>query len=131
MIRDPEGRRAGETSDYFASTHDVGPTLLSAADIRVPGTIDGEDLTPLLADEDVPGRPVFTASYADQVLAGDDDWFLIADNEGKSKRLYRRKDEADDVAADNGEVVDRLWQAILDEAGGPLPRLGPKGVIGL
>ena len=131
VIRDPRGRRAGETSDYFASTHDVGPTLLSAADIRVPGAMDGEDLTPLFAGEEVPGRPVFTAAYADQVLAGDEDWFLIADNQGNSKRLYQRDDESDDVAADNGEVVDRLWQTILAEAGGPLPRLGPKGVIGL
>ena len=131
MIRDPAGRRAGDTSEYFASTHDVGPTLLSAADVRVPGAMDGEDLTPLLAGEEVPERPVFTASYADQVLAGDDDWFLIADNQGKNKRLYRRDDEATDIADDNAGEVDRLWQTILEQAGGPLPRLGPMGVIGL
>ena len=34
MIRHPEGRRAGGRSDYFASTHDVAPTVLSAAGLR-------------------------------------------------------------------------------------------------
>ena len=29
MIRHPEGKRAGETSDYFVSTHDVAPSILS------------------------------------------------------------------------------------------------------
>ncbi|MFL6031564.1 MAG: sulfatase-like hydrolase/transferase, partial [Rubrobacteraceae bacterium] len=28
MIRHPEGTRGGETSDYYASTHDVAPTIL-------------------------------------------------------------------------------------------------------
>lgn len=103
MIRDPAGRRAGETSGYFASTH----------------------------GEDVPERPVFTASYANQVLAGDEDWFLIADNQGKSKRLFRRDDESNDVAGDNEDVVDRLWRTLISATGGPLPRLGAEGAIGL
>lgn len=131
MIRDPEGRRAGERSPYFASTHDVAPTLLTAAGIGVPGAMDGEDLTPLFDRAPIPERPVFTAAYADQVLAGDGRWFLIADNLGERKRLYRGLDDSEDVSASHRDVVDRLWGAIIEAAGGPLPRFGPDGVIGL
>ena len=130
MIRDPRDRGAGQTSDYFASTHDVGPTLLSAAGVRVPGGIDGEDSHRFSSARAVPDHPTVTASYGDQVLAGDDDWFLIADNRGERKRIYRREDESDEVSADNGEVVDRLWDTIVDHAGGPPSRFRPKGVVG-
>ena len=36
MIRHPSGKGAGQTSDYFASTHDVAPTVLGALGIEVP-----------------------------------------------------------------------------------------------
>ena len=40
-----------------------------------------------------------------------------------------REEEQEDVAADNEDAVDRLWDGILDDAGGTLPKLGPKGVV--
>ena len=40
MIRHPEGKLAGETSDYFASTHDVSRTLLSFMGVRAPGMME-------------------------------------------------------------------------------------------
>lgn len=129
MIRDPGGRKAGDTSDFFASTHDIASTLLAYMDVATPGAMDGEDLSVLFAGGEPPERPYFTASYADHVLAGNDDWFLISDNQGENKRLYEREREEADLAADNGDVVDRLWGGILDDAGGTLPRLGPKGVL--
>jgi arylsulfatase A-like enzyme len=36
VVRHPEGKRAGETSDYFASTHDVAPTILGHLGIQPP-----------------------------------------------------------------------------------------------
>src|SRR5829696_6939304 len=47
MIRHPEGKRAGESSDYFASTHDIARTLLSFMGVRAPGMMNGEDLSVL------------------------------------------------------------------------------------
>ena len=58
MIRHPEGKRAGETSDYFASTHDVAPTILSFQGLTVPGRMDGEDLTVMFDGADPPERAV-------------------------------------------------------------------------
>jgi arylsulfatase A-like enzyme len=132
MIRHPEGRRAGETSDYFASTHDVAPTILSFQGLTVPGRMEGEDLTVMFDGADPPERDYWTTAYADQVAAGDGRWLLIADNQGKERRLYDTEadpDEEDDVAGDNPDVVNRLWQSILNDAGGTMPVFGKTGVI--
>ena len=70
------------------------------------------------------------------MLAGDRDWFLLADSEGRLKRLYdksRDPKELHDVAAEHPEIVDALWRVLEDEAGGTLPQFsasGGRGVIG-
>ena len=132
IIRHPEGKRAGETSDYFASTHDVAPTLLSFQGITVPGRMDGEDLTVMFDGADPPERPYWTTCYADHVAAGDGRYLLIADNQGKERRLFDTEEDPDeetDVAADNPDVVARLWRGVLNDAGGTMPVFGKTGVI--
>ena len=132
MIRHPEGKRAGETSDYFVSTHDVAPTILSFQGVTVPGRMDGEDLTVMFDGADPPERSYWTTAYADQVAAGDGRWLLIADNQGVEKRLFDTEndpDEEKDVAGDHGDVVDRLWANIVDDAGGTMPVFGKTGVV--
>jgi len=130
MIRHPEGKMAGQTSDYFASTHDVSPTLLSFMGVRRPGLMDGEDLSVLFDGGRPPDRPWFTSCYDNYVLAGDRDWFFISDSEGRRKRLYDKNAdprEVSNVAADHPQIVDRLWKVLADEAGGTLPQFGPSG----
>jgi arylsulfatase A-like enzyme len=132
MIRHPEGKRAGETSDYFASTHDVAPTILSFQGLTVPGRMDGEDLTVMFDGGDPPEREHWTTAYADHVAAGDGRYLLIADNQGKERHLFDTQedpDEENDVAGDNPDVVARLWQKVLDDAGGTMPVFGKTGVI--
>jgi arylsulfatase A-like enzyme len=132
IIRHPEGKRAGETSDYFASTHDVAPTILSFQGLTVPGRMDGEDLTVMFDGADPPERDYWTTAYADHVAAGDGRWLLIADNQGKERRLFDTEadpDEEDDVASDNPDVSDRLWNGILADAGGTMPVFGKTGVV--
>ncbi|MEJ7750859.1 MAG: sulfatase [Thermoleophilaceae bacterium] len=133
MIRDPEKRLAGTTSDYFASTHDVAKTVLSSFGVRAAGMMDGEDLTVLFDGKEPPGRPYFTAIYADYVIAGDGRYVLISNIVGKSRRLYDTLEdpgELNDIAADNQQIVDTLWQALNDEAGGTLPLFGQDFVLG-
>jgi arylsulfatase A-like enzyme len=132
IIRHPERKRAGETSDYFASTHDVAPTILSFQGLTVPGTMDGEDLTVMFDGADPPERAYWTTAYADHVAAGDGRWLLIADNQGKEKRLFDTEDDPDeenDVAGDNPDVVNRLWGNIVADAGGTMPVFGKTGVV--
>ena len=132
MVRHPEGRRGGETSDYFASTHDVAPTMLSFQGITVPGRMDGDDLTVMFDGDDPPERTYWTTCYADHVAAGDGRFMLIADNQGEERRLFDTEEdpaEETDVAAENPEIVARLWQNILDDAGGTMPVFGETGVV--
>ena len=132
IIRHPEGKRAGETSDYFVSTHDVAPTILSFQGLTVPGRMEGEDLTVMFDGGDPPERDHWTTAYADQVAASDGRYLLIADNQGKEKRLFDTEedpDEENDVAGDNPDVVARLWQNVLDDAGGTMPVFGKTGVV--
>src|SRR3712207_4101254 len=48
FIRHPEGEGAGETSDHFASTHDVAPTILGFLGIEAEQPMDGQNLSVLL-----------------------------------------------------------------------------------
>jgi len=130
MIRHPEGKRAGDTSDFFASTYDLPRTALGFMGVRAPGMMAGEDLSVFFDGKEPPPRPHFTSCYDDYVLAGDLDWFLLSDSEGQRKRLYdKRADplELTDVADQHPEIVDRLWRVLEDEAGGTLPQFAPSG----
>jgi arylsulfatase A-like enzyme len=47
MMRHPQGKGAGKRSDYFASTHDVAPTILSMLGMEKPQPMEGSDLSPI------------------------------------------------------------------------------------
>lgn len=133
VIRDPQGRRAGDTEDYFASTHDVARTILSMMGIRAPGLMDGEDLSVLLDGGSPPAREIWTACYQDTWMAGDGRWLLIAPEAGRYRHLYdTQADPAEevDVAEQHPAQLDRLWHALEDAAGGTLPVFGRGMVIG-
>ncbi len=125
MIRHPEGKAARQSSDYYASTHDIGPTVLSVLGVDRLKTMDGVDLSPLL-DGGRPGkkRGYRTASYNTYVSAGDDRWLLISGTRREELRLYdRRADpgELRNLARQNPTQVRRLWNLLLRDA-------GPKGL---
>ncbi len=134
MIRDPERRLAGQTSGYFASTHDVARTILSYFGVRAPGAMNGEDLTVLFDGRDPTPRSHYTACYQETWICGNRDWLLISDTNGDRRELYdlRVDPGADtDVAAGNGAVVEELWAVLVDEAGGTLPQFEENlGVVG-
>jgi arylsulfatase A-like enzyme len=122
LIRHPQGKGKGAASSYYASTHDVGPTVLSVLGQGVPQHMNGVDLSPLL-DGKPPAikRTYRTASYNDHVCASDGRWLLISDNRGREKRLYTLRRERANVAARNPSPVRRLWGLIEKDA-------GPKGL---
>ena len=62
VIVHPEGKAAGSTSAWFASTHDVAPTLLSLAGVDPAGE-EGQDLSLLFDGEELPQRPFAYGGY--------------------------------------------------------------------
>ena len=41
LIRHPRGEKAGDDVDWYATTHDVAPTLLSSMGLTIPGRCAG------------------------------------------------------------------------------------------
>lgn len=122
VIRHPAGKGRGRTSNYWASTHDVGPTVLSLLGQRTPPHMDGADLSPLLDGRPPRSKRTYrTTAYNDHVAVRDERWLLIADNRGRERRLYALGREGVDVAARHPQVVRRLWGYLLRDA-------GPKGL---
>jgi arylsulfatase A-like enzyme len=126
-MRHPAGKGRGRTSTYYASTHDVGPTVLSVLGVEEPRGMNGADLSPLF-DGRAPRRKrtYRTASYNTYLSAGDDRWLLIAGNHKEELRLYDRKRdryERHNIAHRHPKKVRELWGKILHDAGGRLPHL--------
>ncbi|HST41009.1 MAG TPA: sulfatase-like hydrolase/transferase, partial [Conexibacter sp.] len=120
LVRAPDRRRAGQSADYFSSPHDVGPTLLSITGVRRPGTMDGSDLSPLLAG----GRPAqrrdfWFGGYANHWYYRDDRWALIADGNNRGRELFdlkRDPSERTNLAADRLPLLDQLYKRVLKSA---------------
>jgi arylsulfatase A-like enzyme len=125
VIVHPDDRAAGETSTYFASTHDVGPTLLSLVGLRPPGWMEGTDLSPVLEGRE-PGerREFHYGGMYNRFYVRTDDWVLIGDNRGDERTLHNlRADPHEflDVVGRNPKVSEELYRTVLDATGGPLP----------
>jgi arylsulfatase A-like enzyme len=124
VIVDPTGRRAGTTTDYRASTHDIGPTLLSMMGVDPPREMEGVDLSQILRGSEPARRPFAYGGYSNSHFLRDDRWTFFADNRMERPRLYdRRKDAAEihDVAGRHPEIVRELHAKVVKEAGGRLP----------
>jgi arylsulfatase A-like enzyme len=129
LLRDPQGRRSGNFSYYYASTHDVAPTLLSMMGIDRPGRMDGEDLTALLDDEDPPKRPAFMCASVTKIAVGDPRFLLLMDMEGDERELHdfdnedsdHEDDEEENVVRKHPPVVAALEKVPLAAAQGTYP----------
>jgi arylsulfatase A-like enzyme len=141
LIRHPGGEKAGDDVDWYASTHDVAPTLLSFMGLTIPGKMQGEDLTALFDDvdeDDLPDRPKSITAVGSNIIVRDSRWLMVADREEIERRLYDDDEETDDdnddkryddVANDEPGVLTGLSLAAVTEAGGTLPEFGPTGAL--
>lgn len=129
VVVDPERRRAGKSTPYRASPHDIGPTVLSMAGVAPPPGMDGVDLSVLLAGVQPPARPDAYGGYANCHYLRNDSWTFFADNRMRRPHLFDRstdKAETRDVAARNPGVVRELHARVVERAGGRLPYFDPK-----
>jgi len=126
MIRHPEGKGAGETSDYYASTHDVAPTILGFLDMEQRSPMDGQDLSVIFGGGQPSERNHFTLGYDEYVWARDDRYVLLSRNDRAQTKLYDMSADPDmntDIADANPDVARRMFDDyVIGDAGGPLPR---------
>jgi arylsulfatase A-like enzyme len=125
MVRHPEGSRGGETSDHYASTHDVAPTILGFLGIEPEQPMEGQDLSVLFDGEEPGERSHFTAGYHNFVWARDSGYAMVSRQDRENARLYdlRRDPEMQqDISAGHPDVVRQMFDKyVLGDAGGPLP----------
>ena len=123
----PAHRRAGHASDYFASTHDIAPTLLRIAGVRRPERMNGADLSRAFRGRRLPERDYAWGGYSDSFFIRSRRWMLWGYNRpGNFKLFDLRRDPAmnHNVAGSHPEVVRDLLGKVVDRAGGRLPWYG-------
>jgi hypothetical protein len=89
--------------------------------------MDGEDLNVLLEGSEPGQRTHFTLGYNEYVWARDERYVMFSVNDRSDPRLYDLGSDPDmdkNVAGDNPDIVKRMFDDyILEDAGGPLPRI--------
>jgi len=125
IIVHPDDKAAGRVSPYFASTHDVGPTVLSMVGIDPPGWMDGVDLSPLLdGEQPAQKRDYHYGGMYNRFYIRTDDNVLIGDNRGLERHMYDLRvdpHEYQNIEPQNRKLSEELYQQVLETAGGPLP----------
>lgn len=124
LLRHPEGKGAGQTSEYFASTHDIAPTILGMLDLEPPLPMDGENLALLLDGKEPTSRPYFTLGFDRYVWARNEQYALICRNDGAEAQLYDTitdPAQTQNIAADNPKITKQLFRYVLKDAGGKPP----------
>jgi arylsulfatase A-like enzyme len=126
LLRDPDGRAAGDTSDYRATTIDLAPTLLSMAGAPPSRRFEGTDLSPLLDGADPAEEREFSyGGYGNFSFIRDERWALVVRNDNGWRLLYDVEAdprELHDVADKHPRVVERMWRRLLGEVGKRPPR---------
>jgi arylsulfatase A-like enzyme len=139
LIRHPQGDMGGDDIDWYASTHDVAPTLLSHMGITIPGKMWGEDLTQLfdgVDEEDLFERPFSITASGSLIMVRDDRWLMVADRQQIERRMYDDDEEVEDdikrydnIANEDTGQLTEMSVAALTVAGGTLPEFGPDGAM--
>jgi arylsulfatase A-like enzyme len=131
MVRHPEGKGAGETSDHYASTHDVAPTILGALGIEPEQKMDGQDLSVLFEGEAPQPRDHFTLGYGIYTRSRDEQYVMFGRNDGSEGKLFDVLSDPqmnNDIAAANPGIVKRMFEeCALADAGGSLPTTPVEG----
>jgi arylsulfatase A-like enzyme len=126
LLRDPDGRGAGATSHYNATTIDLAPTLTAMAGAPPSRRFEGADLSPLF-DGAAPAaeRGFAYGGYGNFSFMRDERWALVVRNDNGWRLLYDlRADPLErlDVASRHPGVAQEMWQRLLAEVGERPPR---------
>jgi arylsulfatase A-like enzyme len=112
-------------SDYYASTHDVAPTVLGFLGVEPPSPMDGQDLSVLFEGGEPEKRAHFTLGYNNWAWARDEDYVMFARNDGALAKLFDTREDPEmknNIAGQRPDVVRSMFDDyVLRDAGGSLP----------
>jgi arylsulfatase A-like enzyme len=124
VIVDPQRRQAGVGRRYFASTHDIAPTILSMAGVPAPPSMTGNDLSAFFRGEAAPTRPFAYGGYANSFYLRSDRWVLFGENRPAGLKLYdleHDRGENRNLARERPQLARELHEQVVERAGGRLP----------
>jgi len=125
LMRHPEGKRAGKKSDYYASTHDVAPTILSFLGVEPPRPMEGQNLLALMHGGQPHPRPHFTLGYHNHAWCRDEDYAMFCRHDGAEPKLFDLRTDPKmnrDIAGQRPAIARRMFEEyVIKDAGGPLP----------
>src|SRR5215204_442090 len=127
IVVHPDRRRAGRASEWFASTHDLAPTILSMAGVRRPERMTGVDLSRLMRGRRLPARDYAWGGYSDSFFIRSNRWMLWGFNKPGNFKLFdlsRDPGQFENVAGRHPGIVRSLYEQVLARAGGSLPWYG-------
>ena len=124
VVVDPERRRAGTTSSYRASLHDVGGTILTMCGVRRPPGMEGADLSRLFRGALPPERELSWGGYSNSHYLRNDRFAFFADNRMNVPRVYdldADPGETRNLAPERPALARELHERVVELAGGRLP----------
>jgi arylsulfatase A-like enzyme len=124
LIRHPEGAGAGSRVGAFAQHHDVPATILALLGIEPTEPMEGINLWSAVGGSRDPSREYVTAAFNNYVWCRDERYAYIARNDGAEAHLYdmeKDPEQLQDIAAEQPEKCEEMFQRVLIDAGGPLP----------
>jgi arylsulfatase A-like enzyme len=117
LLRHPEGKGAGVVSDYYASTHDVAPTVLGFLGLEPPSPMEGQDLCVVLEAGEKPNRRGhFTLGYANYRWCRDKSYVMFCRNDGSDAKLYDVRTDPQqtrDLAEEEPETVETMFEKYI------------------
>jgi len=125
IVAHPAGKEAGAVVPRFATTSDVGPTLLGMAGVSVPDWMTGSDLSPLFdGEQPADDRSFHYGGYFNRFWIRTDRWALFGENRGIEFELYDLtldRYERRNIARERPDVAEGLYASLLEATDGPLP----------
>jgi hypothetical protein len=96
--------------------------------------MQGEDLTTLFDDYDLPARPYYTTAIDTHIVVGSRTWLLIGRSDQDRWRLYEAEDEdePDEIRTETVKsptVLEEMRRYALTAAGGTLPDFGDVSAV--
>jgi arylsulfatase A-like enzyme len=120
VLIDPGRRRAGASTKWYASTHDVAPTLLSMMGVKAPERMNGVDMSPLFDAKPLPRRDYAYGGYGNSFFIRTREWAMWARNAPKRFHLFDKKrdpSEGDNIAHRHPGVVHHLYGIVRSRVG--------------
>jgi arylsulfatase A-like enzyme len=124
LVRYPDEKGAGQTSDLFVQHTDITATILEATGV---GTAVGMHGNSFLLNAPAGGPPLrdhVTVGYGSAATVVDDRWWFNCKLNGKGPFLYDLQSPRPfetNVADENADVVRELFSLAVEDAGGKIP----------